>query len=1144
MPMRLTGKPALSYKGVEAVQPPNIVESKTIGTFTARQPTVNDYYEFNEGDLWMVNRGAGAPVPYELWYLAGKAGTALGVQAYWRQLYPVAGGGGGNLRSDDLVIETPDPATGAINVYGGEPYGGNPIYTNIYTKQLDPADPYTLAVCLKRSIFQPMTNVTATEGMYSLGEHNFLFAYGTNNTACGIDALNLTLNAVTCQDSTAIGFAALRSIDDGAGNTAVGSQALNDVISGSDNIGIGYLAGDSYTSNESDNIIIGNLGVLGDQHTIRIGIMGVGAAEQNKCVVAGIWNGTDDPAKNNGIVNCDEDGMLYVADIDDNSIVCTGPTGRCQAMKGPVGTVLTGHGILPGDPRPEFLPLESAGGSVAIAVNPITGAINLEAAGVAALTQLTSDTGPALPLAGNINVFGGELINTDNLVANTVTVNLDQGANDSVVAGSGIGTASVYKQLASSDGSIVFNFTNPLVIDMVAVGGGGGGLTHLLDDAGAACAPVAGGIQIVAGDNIETHTLAPGQIEVRVTDSVELPSGHLLTRDYIETTAGNLIADAGNLVLPATNGAGTAGEIVVGGNRWISSYGVFNTFVGRLSGNTAVTGLYNTGIGNQSLEVVTTGESNTAIGAGSLLALTSGIQNVCLGNSTAYQIKLSNYNLCLGWHAGYNLTDPSNSNIYLMHTGIAGESNTMRLGVDGVGARNIDATYVAGIYGRPAGPVAQMVVCGSDGKLSTSAIPGGGILTLGADAGGPAVPVGGQINVLGGYNTGTRAAGNNIYVDLDGSIQQDTTKATGEGIYALGVRGANTYIANRFMHNYGTACTWLGYQAGPITLPGATSCVGIGTNALDAAAGAISATAVGRNALTNGTTSSYCTALGSYSGDAVTTGQRNLMVGYKAGTNYTTESYNIILGGLYNAPEASTAGDTRVMRLGYKTLWDYVVDPHNPDGIFTKTQTGTDDTYIYGIYNSTLDPSALPVYCDKYGKVGTTGNVMFAYRQTSDLVNVTGDASVYSFGTAGGITVDFDNTNALGWDGAAGASNFIFTAPYAGKYLFCSTIVISVPASPPVPRVVSRDPLWLVTSQLDYCFSSYIPASTTAVQYISEIVTAIVYLDAGDTARFACAVGALTDVKNISIRATLTAPIVPVGVGAANGTHFYGYRIG
>jgi len=71
---------------------------------------------------------------------------------------------------------------------------------------------------------------------------------------------------------------------------------------------------------------------------------------------------------------------------------------------------------------PAWANLESSGGSVTI-TNTANG-INLEAAGIAALTQLDGDSGSATPAAGIITIAGGTNVTTVGGV-NTLTVNLD-----------------------------------------------------------------------------------------------------------------------------------------------------------------------------------------------------------------------------------------------------------------------------------------------------------------------------------------------------------------------------------------------------------------------------------------------------------------------------------------------------------------------------------------------------------------------------------------------------------------------------------------------------------------------------------------------------------------------------------------------
>ena len=113
---------------------------------------------------------------------------------------------------------------------------------------------------------------------------------GIDNTAVGYEALNTNTvgydNTATGSGAlgantqgpynTAVGSLALASNASGGWNTAVGALALDNLglsssSGGWDNIALGMQAGDNYFNDESDNIVIGNDGVAGDNNIIRIG---------------------------------------------------------------------------------------------------------------------------------------------------------------------------------------------------------------------------------------------------------------------------------------------------------------------------------------------------------------------------------------------------------------------------------------------------------------------------------------------------------------------------------------------------------------------------------------------------------------------------------------------------------------------------------------------------------------------------------------------------------------------------------------------------------------------------------------------------------------------------------------------------------
>jgi hypothetical protein len=103
---------------------------------------------------------------------------------------------------------------------------------------------------------------------------------GNENTASGVNALGLN---TTGSYNTASGVGALYSSTTGSQNTASGVFALYSNTTGSNNIAEGYQAGYNLTTGSND-IDIGNVGVAGEDNTIRIGTKGT----HKVTVIAGI----------------------------------------------------------------------------------------------------------------------------------------------------------------------------------------------------------------------------------------------------------------------------------------------------------------------------------------------------------------------------------------------------------------------------------------------------------------------------------------------------------------------------------------------------------------------------------------------------------------------------------------------------------------------------------------------------------------------------------------------------------------------------------------------------------------------------------------------------------------------------------------
>lgn len=122
----------------------------------------------------------------------------------------------------------------------------------------------------------------------------FNLTTGTANTAVGNLALaSATTGAANAGSNTAIGASTLASLTTGIENDALGRGCGINLVTGSYNTFVGSSAGASftgsqYTGAESSNILISNVGVLGESNKIRIGTSGSGIGQQNATYIVGI----------------------------------------------------------------------------------------------------------------------------------------------------------------------------------------------------------------------------------------------------------------------------------------------------------------------------------------------------------------------------------------------------------------------------------------------------------------------------------------------------------------------------------------------------------------------------------------------------------------------------------------------------------------------------------------------------------------------------------------------------------------------------------------------------------------------------------------------------------------------------------------
>jgi len=145
-----------------------------------------------------------------------------------------------------------------------------------------------------------------------------------------------------------------------------------------------------------------------------------------------------------------------------------------------------------------------------------------------------------------------------------------------------------------------------------------------------------------------------------------------------------------------------------------NTIGANNTATGNAALSFNIAGYENTANGAHALRINTNGIWNTAIGFDALFNNTGGIGNTAIGYSALFSNSTGSINIALGYFAGENLTT-GNDNIDIGNHGVAGASNTMR-----IGAATQTRTFIAGIRGVTTVNAAIPVLIDTVGQLGTA----------------------------------------------------------------------------------------------------------------------------------------------------------------------------------------------------------------------------------------------------------------------------------------------------------------------------------------------------------------------------------------------------------------------------------------
>ncbi len=171
----------------------------------------------------------------------------------------------------------------------------------------------------------------------------------------------------------------------------------------------------------------------------------------------------------------------------------------------------------------------------------------------------------------------------------------------------------------------------------------------------------------------------------------------------------------GNAAL-AANTTGTQNSAFGASALTANTSGIQNAAFGNSALFSNTMGNTNSAFGTSALAANTTASLNSAFGFEALVANTTGANNSAFGEGALFSLKTGSGNLALGALAGSSLTGAESNNIYLGNIGVAGESQTARIGTD------LTAVFISGISGRTsASGVAVFInTAGQLGTLTSS----------------------------------------------------------------------------------------------------------------------------------------------------------------------------------------------------------------------------------------------------------------------------------------------------------------------------------------------------------------------------------------------------------------------------------------
>jgi len=504
--------------------------------------------------------------------------------------------------------------------------------------------------------------------------------------------------------------------------------------------------------------------------------------------------------------------------------------------------------------------------------------------------------------------------------------------------------------LTSSDSSITIT-PGVGTIDLMAVGGGGGGITTIDGDVSSVTGStitLTGGSSggLFTGDGSATMTMSFTELNLPDTTSSSMGVININSTPVFHCYPG---ISSNNLFVG--NGAGN-----------FSTGSADNISIGHGTGASLTSGSVNVFVGNTAGTALRDGAENVAVGHVALVKATSANQIVAIGCNAADNLLTGIYNTAIGFDSGGNWAGSESYNICIHSTGVIGDMNTLRIGLGGdIGGGDITTSYIGGIFGNTPSGTAQVCYVDTNGLMSSSAtvaasvtIDGdvssvtGSTITLTGGTSGAVFTGNGSTTMTESFNfldvPDTALTGSTItsgYISFDGTVTIHNFASTdNENIFCGGFAGSPHATSGVALYNSGFGSTTLT----SLTTGTNNSCGGY-SSGLDIDSGNFN-TSWGSGSLgTLNSTNDNC-AFGYNSLANLVNGHACIAIGSGAGSGYTSnESANICIGAV------GVAGDGATLRLGTSLSSSYI------SGIFGNTPSGTAQV-VYVDTNGLMTSSA------------------------------------------------------------------------------------------------------------------------------------------------------------------------------------------